>query len=262
MFSHVSKLRSVLMAAGCGTALCLPSFVTAQQTEVAPRATQPAQREAPPADARAVRNLDAQQLTEYFADQLMLCNEGEIALSKIAEERSKNNDVKQLAKMLIDDHTQLDAKLKQIAPKAAENFAERRRMAGDLAARIGKSIRDRVNDRAIPAEDRVQIRTAAREAGEHDAFTKLCQINHNAARNHQDASKRLLEQYTGQDFDMAFLGMQIGSHTWLLSELQALHGVGTPEFQEIVTSATQSVEHHLQQAKDLAKKLEGNRRAS
>jgi putative membrane protein len=251
----------MLLAAGCGTALCLPAFVSAQETKVAPRATQPVQREAP-ANVRTGGNFDAQQLTEYFADQLMLGNQGEIELSKIAEERSTNNDVKQLAKMLIDDHTQLDAKLKQIAPKTAASFAERRRAAGELAARIGRNIRDRVTDRAIPPEDRVQTQTSAREAGEHDAFTRLCQINHNAARNHQDASKRLLEQYKGQDFDMAFLGMQIGSHTWLLSELQALHGVGTPEFQEIVASATQSVEHHLQQAKDLSKKLESNRRAS
>ncbi len=262
MFSNVRRIRSMFLTAGCGTALCLPSLVMAQEQEVAPRGVQ-APRQAQPAEsAPPGQNQDAQQLTEYFADQLMLANQGEIELSKIAQQRSTNNEVKQFAKMLIDDHTQLDAKLQQVAPKAAANFAERRRVATEFGARIAKSLRDRVTDRAAPGEDRVQIRTAAREAGEHDAFTRLCQINHTAARNHREMSKRLLEQYQGQDFDMAFLGMQIGGHSWLLSELQALSGVGTPEFQEIVTSARQSVEHHLEQAKALSKKLEDDRRSS
>lgn len=266
MFSNVSRFRSLLLTAGFGTALCVPTIVAAQEA-APPRAAQTPPREAQAVDARAPgQNQDAQQLTEYFSDQLMLANHSEIELAKIAAERSTNNEVKQFAKMLIEDHTQLDAKLKQVAPKAAENFADRRRVATELGARIARNIRDRVSDRAndreTPADDRVQTRTAAREAGEHDAFTRLCQINHAAVRNHLELSKQLLEKYQGQDFDMAFLGMQIGAHGWLLSELQALEGVGTPEFQEIVTSATQSVQHHLEQAKTLSKKFEDDRRSS
>jgi predicted outer membrane protein len=266
MFPKVLRVRSLLLTAGVGAALSVPTMVVAQEA-APPRAVQTPPRDAQAVDSRAVgQNQDAQHLTEYFADQLMLANHGEIELAKIAQERSTNNEVKQFAKMLIDDHMQLDAKLKQVAPKAAEKFAERRRVATELGARIARNIRDRVNERAIdretPTADRVQTRTAAREAGELDAFTRLCQINHAAARNHQELSKQLLEKYQGQDFDMAFLGMQIGAHGWLLSELQALQGVGTPEFQEIVTSATQSVQHHLEQAKALSKKFEDDRRSS
>jgi predicted outer membrane protein len=265
MFLNVPRFRPLLLAAGFGAALCVPTIVAAQEA-APPREARTPPRDAQAVDARAVgQSSEAQYLTEYFADQLMLANHSEIELAKIAQERSTNNEVKQFAKMLIDDHTQLDAKLKQAAPKAAETFAENRRVATDLG-RIARNIRervsDRVTDRETPAVDRVQTRTAARELGEQLALTRLCQINHAAARNHQELSKRLLEKYQGQDFDMAFLGMQIGAHGWLLSELQALNGVGTPEFQEIVGSATQSVQHHLEQAKALSKKLEGDRRSS
>jgi predicted outer membrane protein len=86
-------------------------------------------------------------------------------------------------------------------------------------------------------------------------------INHKACENHRQMAKQMLESYQGQDFDMAFLGMQIGQHAWLLSELKALDGVGSPEFQEIIVGARQNVEQHLQQAKALSKKFEDDRRA-
>ncbi len=201
------------------------------------------------------------QLTDYFVDQMMLANESEIELSQIAAQKTENQEVKQFAEKLIQDHQQLNEKLKQLAPEAAARFAERgRRVGGRLVDRLADRLEaDRSADR--PANDRpAQIRTGERDTGAHDVLTKLCTINHKACEAHRQMSKQMLESYDGQDFDMAFLGMQIGQHAWMLSELQALDGVGTPEFQEVVVQARQHVEQHLQQAKTLAKKFEDDRR--
>lgn len=263
MCFHTS-LRGAL---ALGLVLSSAAFVAAQQ-QPADGATPP--REQTPRTERrtddrtepaASRQSDEVRLTDYFADQLMLANQGEIELSQIAAQKGTSPEVKQFAEKLIQDHQQLDEKLKQLAPDAAARFAERRRAGGRLVDRLADRLdAERSADR--PAADRpAQIRTAARDAAAHDVLTKLCIINHKACENHRQMSKQMLESYQGQDFDMAFLGMQIGQHAWLLSELKALDGVGTPEFQEVVAQARQNVEQHLQQAKTLSKKFEDDRRA-
>jgi predicted outer membrane protein len=204
-----------------------------------------------------------QQLTDYFVDTLMLANQGEIEASQFAAQKTSNQQVKQFAEMLIQDHQKLDEKLKQLSPGAAAQFAEHsRRFGGRLTDRLaGRPDGDRsAPDR--PLRNRPpQTRTGARDLATHDTLTRLCMINHQACANHRQMSKQMLESYQGQDFDMAFLGMQIGQHAWLLSELEALNGVGTPEFQQIVTEARQNVEQHLKRAKELSQKFEDDRSA-
>lgn len=262
------------VALASGLVLTSATFAVAQKqpaevvapSEQAPRTERRTEDLTEPADEVRGNQSDEIQLTDYFADKLMLANQSEIELSQIAAQKSSNQEVKQFAEKLIQEHRQLDQKLQQLAPAAAERFAERRRPGGRLVDRLADRLDvERSADR--PASDRIvndrpaQIRTSARDVAAHDALNKLCMINHEACENHRQLSKQMLESYQGQDFDMAFLGMQIGQHAWLLSELKALDGVGTPEFQEVVTQARQNVEQHLQHAQMLSKKLEDDRRA-
>jgi|GEM_PF-1204883 len=262
-------LGLVLSSAAFAAAQQQPAESAAPQREQTPRTERRSEdRTGPAAEVRGNQSEEI-RLTDYFADQLMLANQSEIELSQIATQKSTNQEVKQFAEKLIQDHQELDEKQKQLVPDAAARFAERRRAGGRLVDRLADRLdAERSADR--PAADRAidrsaserpaQIRTAARDAAAHDTLTKLCMINHKACEAHRQMSKQMLEGYEGQDFDMAFLGMQIGQHAWMLSELQALDGVGTPEFQEVVVQARQHVEQHLQQAKTLAKKFEDDRR--
>jgi predicted outer membrane protein len=194
------------------------------------------QQSAPKTTATAAINKDhAQQLTDYYANVLMLANRGEIELAKIALERSTNDEVKQMAQKLIDDHSQLNETLQKISPAAAATVAR--------ADTTGE-----------------QRRTGARDTAGHDLLTELCRINHKAADNHLKQSKELLNRYKGQDFDMAFLGMMIGGHTWLASELDALNDVGTGQLKQVVDAAGKHVRDHLEAATALSKKLEDDRR--
>jgi predicted outer membrane protein len=256
----------VLSSAAFAAAQQQPANDAAPPREQTPRTERRTEDRTGTADEVRGNQSDESRLTDYFADQLMLANQSEIELSQIAAQKSTNQEVKQFAEKLIQEHQQLDEKLKQLAPEAAARFADRPRAGGRLADRLTDRLdAERSADRPAsdrPANDRpAQIRTAARDAAAHDALTKLCMINHKACENHRQMSKQMLESYQGQDFDMAFLGMQIGQHAWLLSELKALDGVGTPEFQELVVQARQNVEQHLQHAKTLSKKFEDDRRA-
>ncbi len=175
------------------------------------------------------------QLASYFTDKIMLADQGIVGLSKLAEQRSQSAELKQFAQKLVQEHTRLDEKLNQVVPEARALFVE--------------------HSRAV-SRDATQVRTSARERGSHDVLTRLCMINHRAAKSELERSKQLLEKYQGYDFDMAFLGMQISGHTWLLSELNALDGVGSKEFQQAVEYATKIVADHLHEAETLTKKLE------
>lgn len=99
-------------------------------------------------------------------------------------------------------------------------------------------------------------RAMAAHQGQSAALKQICKIEKEAAQNYLDRTQQMLERYNGQDFDMAFLGFQIGSHTWAISELNAMQGVGDEEFQKVVADAKQKMEQHLKQAKQLSKKYE------
>ena len=233
--SHQTGRRLGLSLAALSIACLFPALAIAQQ-----RAT--IQEDRPARQEQAHQEQSPQQVSQlaaYFADKILLANHCEKEISKIAQERSQNAEVRQFAQTLIDDHMQLDQQLSQIAPQAVARFAE--------------------HNQARAAGEPFQVRTSAVERAEHEVLTQLCAINHRAAANNLKLSKQMLEQYQGQDFDMAFLGMQIGGHAWLLSELQALEGVGSNEFQQLVASTTKQVEEHLKQAQALSKKFEDDR---
>ncbi len=218
---------SKMLALAVGLTLLLAAPATAQQRQVE--------------RTREARS-DAQQLTQYFADKLMLADRAEEQLARIAEQRARSPQVKRLAQTLIQDHTKLDERLAELVPQAADRFV----------AQDGR----RAAERRPP-----QTRTSVRESsGEHAVLTELCMINHRTADNEIARSTKMLQQYQGQDFDMAFLGMQIAGHTWLLSELQAIENVGTSDFQKLVAEATSTVEHHLEKAQALSNELEQNQR--
>ncbi len=228
-----------LVLAALSLACLVPALALAQQQRapIQPNELGQAQQEQP---SRQVQQpAQSEQLAAYFVDKLLLANHSEKELSKIATERSQNPEIKQFAQTLIDDHTQFDEQLAQIAPQAVARFAE--------------------HDRARATGEPAQVRTSARERADHDLLTQLCAINHRAAANNLAMSKQMLETYQGKDFDMAFLGMQIGGHAWLLSELKALDGVGSSEFQQLVASTSKQVKEHLKQAEEIKRKYEDER---
>jgi hypothetical protein len=131
-----------------------------------------------------------------------------------------------------EEHAQLNVRLKKISPKTAQAFE-------------------------VAVNAPVQTRTS--DTGEHAILTRLCMNNHRAADAQLTRARIMLDQYQGQDFDMAYLGLQVASHSWLLSELEAIVGSGTEEFQAVVRDAAEHVRHHLEQALALSNKLEDDR---
>jgi predicted outer membrane protein len=101
--------------------------------------------------------------------------------------------------------------------------------------------------------------TASSQDGGDHVVRQILNVDRKAAEGYTQASTRMLQQYQGQDFDMGYLGFQIASHTIAVSELKAMDSVGDEKFQQVVQQASRSMEQHLQEAKQLAKKFEDDR---
>lgn len=80
-----------------------------------------------------------------------------------------------------------------------------------------------------------------------------------ACENSLQMTKEMLQDYQGQDFQMAFLGQQIVRHVNMLAELQAIESTGPQELQPIAQTAIQKVKSHLEQSKQLAQRFEDER---
>jgi len=152
--------------------------------------------------------------------KLEKANQAGIELAQLAQQKSDNQDVRQFAQTLIDDHQSLNQDLKKLGMKSRS---------------------------ATAANHSTQMAMVPRE---------LCRIGELACQNTLTMTKEMLGKHQGQDFNMAFLGQQCIAHMMMLAELKAIETEGPTGLRPFATSAATKVEKHLDKAKQLAKKLQ------
>lgn len=204
---------------------------------------QPGQPGAQPAGRTAGGSLDG-----HLAQCLTMDNQHEIAIAEIAKQRSKDNEVKQFADKLIQDHTQF---LQQLA-----------RFAGNQQGAAGGQ----------PGEPRTMERQpgqpgqygqggqpgqpgamAQAQGGQPNFLALKQQIGQKAL----ELTKNELERKDGAQFDECFVGQQIGSHIWDLAALEVFKDQQvSPELRSVIEKGIQTTQEHLDQAKKLADNLE------
>jgi predicted outer membrane protein len=266
---NVRSLRIKFFCAAITAVLIVPAMVYAQ-TE---RPQDPSRVQDP---ARRPTQGDQQTLTTYLASKLYLANHMEIKLGEIAAQKANNAEVKQLAQTIVQEHQQLNQKLKPfLPPEAVEKIDNMSGPASGAGSRPGDNRNDptsaqRRENRGDGQDQRNQQgqqdprnqqgRTGGQPMqGNADSFMKqLCEIEHQAAKKHMQMTSEMLQRQQGQDFDMAFLGLQIGAHTWLVAELEAIESVGQDDFQSVTKLALEASRDHKEKAQQLAQRLEDN----
>lgn len=224
----------------------------------------------------------AQKLvTDYFTGKLILMNECTVAMSQLAQQRSSTEEVKQFAEMMAQGHSELNQRLKQMAPEIAAiatiDQQRQRRTAGfrgdpdqsdaeETERQANADKREQKSDRrAKKGDHHAKKGEHAKHGKEGGAVCEILSIEKDAAQNYVQASTQMLEEYQGQDFDMGYLGFQIGGHTWALAQIEAMQSVGDEEFQQFVSETQSTLKQHLAKARQLSQKFEdresaGNRR--
>lgn len=201
---------------------------------------------------------DDQHLIRYLAGRLALMNHSAIQMSKMAKERAHSEDVQQFAGTIVQQHTQLNEQLHQFAPEVISATLQDATPGVQRTTGFrGESKEGRQADRKQRIPEPKLLET---ERDEKDLVSRLLRIDRNALQNYLSSSQEMLKRYEGQDFDMGFLGFQIGSHTWALAELDAMKGIDDQEFQQIVQESYDHLNKHLQKAQDVARTLEDDRR--
>ncbi len=142
-------------------------------------------------------NLDQdaqQQIDAEIASCLILANQNEVALAKIAQEKSQNDEVKQFAKKLEEDHTQLITTLSKFTSQNYSNRDTTRNAAGEAGRdgrnqgrnenrNEGRNENRNANQNENRNEDRNEGRNEDRNEGRAD------QRNENAANRDANAPR-------------------------------------------------------------------------
>jgi predicted outer membrane protein len=266
---------NLVLASACVAALALSAELQAQQSTPQPNA----QRGRPAADQSRDRLPQQHQagvsLTEAIVKKLIKTNEAEVELAKLALGKAENEELKKFAQTLVDDHQAFNQKLSQMAgdhsrgsdsaPGAAQQRATFQQTSTQLgqpnnspAATTGQNTSGQIRQASQSSQ------RGAQTAGMQDAQVphQLTQIMDEACDNSLKMTKEMLSKYEGQDFQMAFLGQQCVAHIYQLAELKAIENSGPEELKSVAGEASKKVEAHLEQAKQLAKKLEDDRKNS
>ena len=163
-----------------------------------------------------------------LAGWLLLDNEKEVALSQIGEQKAKSSEVKEFAKQMISDHKAMIAKLQPL---------------GSVAA--GTASRD---SEAAPKPASARIEESDFLALKKDLTQQCIQ-----------SAKRELDKASGAEFDKKFMTFQVLAHMEAVDTLTVFQKHASPQLRGILSEALKKVEAHLQHAKQVCEKAEGQR---
>jgi len=189
-----------------------------------------------------------------LASCVAIGNQEEIAIAKFGEEKTKNNDVKDFAKMLQKDHQAFLQKLQRFAPEASrEGYLNE---SGQKTSSTQPNTSTQV--RVQPAGGQVNVavggvqQTAGTQGAQQLDFMAL---HRELAENCLQQSKEMLNKKDAAKFDECFIGMQIGKHAEMKNKLTVFQRHASGELKQIFSEGLQTTENHLKKAEDIMKKL-------
>lgn len=226
---------------------------------------------------------DSESLENIVASCLILGNQEEIALLQLGAERAKHEDVKQLAKQMIEDHQKFVQKLERFSTYQADDlvvtteeggartagFRGVDEQADDRAAQPGESARgDRDAQERREARQERQERREARQDGaprrnldgrvaarDESLTRQLIKLEKEASQECLRMTKEALKEHEGAAFDKAFVSQQIGAHIAMLSKLKAAENAVSGELRQVISDGQETTKAHKQKLTQLKDKL-------
>lgn len=208
-----------------------------------------------------------QPLDQMIATSVAIANEEEIQLAQLAASRAQSNEVKEFAREMEKQHTELGQKLTQIT-------GQRITLEGGAGAAVirGQSPeterssssqsnqqqeRDRTPNSSAPGQTgQSQAGHTGQGAAGHEMH-QLVQIKREIAQRCLQNTEREMQALSGSEFDKAYIGHQAVLHGQMLAALQVYQQHASPQLAQTLAQAEQVTERHLQHAKQLCKQLDG-----
>lgn len=195
-------------------------------------------------------------LNKAIAGCLLLGNQEEIALAQFAADRAKSDKVKEFAQKMIEEHQQAVTKLTPLAPELAAAAAT----ISQQIATPGRNDQARANQ-PQPQGSQLTVDANVQPAGAQSPATGGAGQNQMFALQQRMAQECLalttkeLSEHEGADFDACYIGSQVGAHIGMLAKLRASEPFATGQLKQVIAEATQTVEKHLEHAKQLMREV-------
>ena len=200
-----------------------------------------------------------------LAAMLAISNRGEVEIANFFKGRTQNEKVREFADMLIKDHSAFLEKLSAVAGQGP--------VAGERAARnVGIGAQPQ-QPQAQPAG--VAVRTppgggvdvqaggvGVQVGGQGRSFyapgmNPMLSLKEEIAQECLANGKKELESKQGPDADKCFVGTQIVKHGDMVSTLTVMHRrAQDSQFKEMLGSALQKTQQHLEMGKTIMKELD------
>ena len=204
-----------------------------------------------------------------LATWLLVDNENEIAIARIALQRATNPEVKKFAQTMIDDHGKMVQKLQPLAvgtsARVGHAGTEPRRTpeTGSGASPTGNPPTGKPPTTGTPAE------TGRDPKGEYPVGTPrdasgvhaMGELDHerlirDLGRQCLASTTKALQEKQGAEFDRCFMAMQVGAHMKAVDHIEVFRTFASPALKPTLDEGLKTMQAHLQHAKDLAKRTD------
>jgi len=257
-----------LVVLGCGIA---PTIVAAQAT---PR--DPAVAPAQPAvsDGRTVVGAQPNATDVFLARWLIIDNQNEIELAKLAEQKTTDSQVKDFAQQMIQDHQLM---IDQLSRYVGETGESRASTAPATAPALtppataqprtvepnrnggGRTRTDVVREpaRAPAGQGTPERRTAARVTdqglipGQANPQTGMLALKQELAEECRSSARQELDRKDGKEFDECFIGMQLAGHMMAIDTMKVFQRHASEALQQTIAGGMKTAEGHFAMAKKI-----------
>lgn len=241
MIARKKKIATFGLLGSLGASL-VAATILAQDNQLQPRTFEVAKPVIGASPMAGIQTADRQ-----LAACLIVDNQGEIALGKLAEQRAKDQEVKQFGEKMVKDHSDFMQQLEKFVGTGGEraNVRPDNRMPGAEAAT--QTSPQGTTDRALPG-------TSAQPMGSQSLdFVALKQ---QIGQKCLEMEKHALEEKEGSQFDKCYIGGQIGAHMHVLATLEVVRNQASPELAAVLDKGIETTKTHLDHAEKIAKALD------
>lgn len=201
------------------------------------------------------------QADGQLAAALIIDNHKEIALAELASQEAQNEQVKEFAQKMIQDHRQFVQQLQRFAT-AAGIPEEQLTLEGGTTGERGRSAtrqRDPQAEAQRSREEEQSTRRAARpaELGERSQQgVDFVRLKHELAQQNVQSLRQELQEKSGSEFDQCYMFGQVMAHMHMADALKVFSQHASPQLQETLQKGLQTTQQHLAQAKQISQQLE------
>jgi predicted outer membrane protein len=198
----------------------------------------------------------AQQGDAILATWLLVANNNEIALARLALQKAQSDEVKQFAQTMIDEHGQFALKLQPFADSGTT--VDRDAPAGDKDKKDKKGERG-TSDHGDAGRDQgghePKDASGARPASMPGAFDHVGLIR-DLGRKCLETETKMLGEKAGADFDRCYIQMQVGAHVKMADMVEVFRTRASDRLRPTLDAGQKTIQAHVARAKALCEKCD------